>query len=117
MAYNEKIADRIRESLVSLPDVIEKQMFGGVCFMVNGKMCVGVIKENMMCRIDPAVADLVVEEPGCRPMDFQTRPMKGYVYVSEEAMRTKKEFERWINLCLDFNKVAKAAKPKKKKYD
>ena len=115
MAYSEKITDRIREALADLPDVEEKYMFGGVCFMVNGKMCVGVIKDEMMCRIDPKMEEIVFEKVGCRPMDFTTRPMKGYVYVSDEGMKTKNAFDYWINLCLEFNTVAKASKKKKKK--
>lgn len=116
MAFNEKIADRIREGLAELPNVVEKFMFGGVCFMVNGKMCIGVIKEDMMCRIDPVLEEGAIEKRGCRPMDFTGRPMKGYVYVSEEGLRTRANFDYWINLCLDFNTRAKAAKkPKNKK--
>ncbi|MES2680646.1 MAG: TfoX/Sxy family protein [Bacteroidota bacterium] len=115
MAYNSKIADRIRESLMDLPKVEEKIMFGGVCFMVNDKMCIGVVKEEMMCRIDPDVEAVALEKTGCRPMDFTGRPMKGYVYVSDEGMKTKKNFDYWINLCLDFNSKAKASKKKLKK--
>lgn len=115
MAFNEKIADRIREALMDLPKVEEKYMFGGVCFMVNGKMCIGVIKDDMMCRIDPVLEAEVVEKPGCRAMDFTGRPMKGYVYVSEEGVKNKKAFEYWVNLCLDFNSKAKASKKKKGK--
>lgn len=115
MAFNEKLADRIREALVNVPKVDEKFMFGGVCFMVNGKMCVGVVKDEMMCRIDPALDETVLEKNGCRPMDFNHKPMKGYVFVSDPAMKSKKDFEYWINLCLDFNDKAKAAPKKKKK--
>lgn len=115
MAYNEKIADRIRESLVSLPKVEEKIMFGGVCFMVDGKMCMGVVKEEMMCRIDPQKEEEALEKNGCRAMDFTGRPMKGYVYVSEEGMKTKKTFDYWISLCLEFNAKAKASVKRKKK--
>ena len=113
MSYNEKIADRIREAIVDQPNVEEKQMFGGVCFMVNDKMCIGVIKEDMMCRIGPDAEEVALEKIGCRPMDFTSRPMKGYVYVSDEGMRTKKAFEYWIDLCLKFNLEAKVAKKKK----
>jgi len=115
MAYNEKIADRIREALVDFPKVDEKKMFGGVCFMVNDKMCVGVIKEDLMCRIGHDKEEEAFGKVGCRPMDFTSRPMRGYVYVSEEGIRTKKSFDYWINLCLDFNFEAKAAKKPKKK--
>jgi TfoX/Sxy family transcriptional regulator of competence genes len=114
MAYNEKLADRIRETLVDVSNVFEKYMFGGVCFMVNDKMCVGVVKDEMMCRINPDMEGTVLEMHGCRPMDFTGKRMKGYVYVSEEGMKTKKALEYWVNLCLDFNAVAKAAKKKSK---
>jgi TfoX/Sxy family transcriptional regulator of competence genes len=110
MAYNEKLADRIREALVDVPKASEKFMFGGVCFMVDDKMCIGVVKDKMMCRIDPALDETVLEKPGCRLMDFTGRPMKGYIFVSDEGMKTKKAFEYWISLCLDFNFKAKKSK-------
>ena len=115
MAYDEKLADRIRETIAHLPKVEEKHMFGGVCFMVNGKMCVGVVKDDMMCRIDPAMDEVVMEKHGCRPMDFTGRPMKGYIFISDEGMKSKKDFEYWIGLALDFNKKAKAAPKRKSK--
>lgn len=114
MAYNEKLADRIRESLCEIPKVEEKQMMGGLTFMVNGKMCVGIIKDEMMCRIDPAIHETEIEKQGCRTMDFTKRPMKGYVMVDDTGMKTKKEFDYWINLCLEFNSKAKSSKKKKK---
>lgn len=110
MAYSEKLADRIRESLVNLPNVVEKEMFGGICFMVNAKMCIGVVKDEMMCRVNPNMDEIVLEMHGCRPMDFTGKRMKGYVYVSEEGIKTKKQFDYFIDLCLDFNTLAKAAK-------
>ena len=115
MAYNEKLANRIRERLADLPIIEEKEMMGGLTFMVNGKMCVGIIKDEMMCRIDPAIHDSQLEKTGCRTMDFTKRPMKGYVMINETAMKSKKDFDYWINLSLDFNKQAKASKKKKKK--
>lgn len=115
MAYNEKLANRIREQLAELPHVEEKKMMGGLTFMLNGKMCVGIFKDEMMCRIDPAMDETVLEMNGCRQMDFTNRPMKGYVLISDEGMKTKKLFEYWINLCLDFNSKAKASKKKLKK--
>ena len=115
MAFNEKLADRIRESLENVPNVNEKFMFGGVCFMVNDKMCVGVVKDEMMCRIDPILDETALEMNGCRRMDFTHKPMKGYVFISDEGMKTKKAFEYWISLCLEFNSKAKASKKKAKK--
>lgn len=115
MAFDEKLVDRIRETLVDLPKVEEKYMFGGVCFMVNGKMCVGVVKDEMMCRINPTMDEIVLEKTGCQQMDFTGKPMKGYVFISEEGMKTRKAFEYWVSLCLEFNSKAKASKKKSKK--
>jgi len=113
MAYDEKLADRIRERLVDLPVIEEKEMMGGLTFMVNHKMCVGIIKDEMMCRIDPDMHDKVVEMTGCRTMDFTKRPMRGYILVEDIGMKTQKEFEYWINLALEFNPKAKSSKKKK----
>jgi TfoX/Sxy family transcriptional regulator of competence genes len=115
MAYNEKLSDRIREALVAIPKVEEKYMFGGVCYMVNDKMCIGVVKEDMMCRIDPEKMEEALLKKGCRPMDFNHKPMKGFVFVNEEGMKSKKDFDYWIQLCLAFNKEAKKSKKAKKK--
>ncbi len=114
MAYSEKLSNRIREAMAGLPKVEEKYMFGGVCYMLNGKMCVGVVEDEMMCRIGADAYEGALERKGCREMIFTGKPIKGYVYVSDEGMKSKKDFEYWINLCIDFNKEAKAS-PKKKK--
>ena len=113
MAYNEKLANRIREALQDVHHVEEKEMMGGLTFMVNDKMCVGIIKDEMMCRIDPDLHETAVEKTGCRTMDFTKRPMKGYVMVDDTGMKTKNEFEHWISLCLEFNKKVKSSKKKK----
>jgi TfoX/Sxy family transcriptional regulator of competence genes len=114
MAYDENLADRIREKLADIPLIEEKAMMGGLTFMVNEKMCVGIIKDEMMCRIDPEIHDIVVEMTGCRTMDFTKRPMKGYVMIDEMGMRSQKEFDYWIGLALDYNKIAKSSKKRKK---
>ncbi len=113
MAYDEKLADRIRERLADLPVLEEKEMMGGLTFMVNDKMCVGIIKDEMMCRIDPELHNKVVEMRGCRTMDFTKRPMKGYILIEDIGMRTSEEFEYWISLALEFNPKAKSSKKKK----
>jgi len=115
MAYNEKLADRVREIIaVHHKRVTEKRMFGGLCFMVNDKMCVGVEKERLMVRLDPEKQEEVMEKEGARPMDFTGIVMKGYVFVDIEALNTKKKLEYWMNLALEYNKKAKASKKKKK---
>ena len=115
MAYNEKLADMTRE-LISLTHkkVEEKKMFGGLCFMVNDKMCLGVEQERLMVRLDPAIYDEVMEREGCRPMDFTGKVMKGFVFVDADALTTRKKLEYWIKLALEYNKIAKASKKKKK---
>lgn len=114
MAYNEKLADRTRE-LIALThaNVEEKRMFGGLCFMVNEKMCIGVEKERLMIRLDPAIYETVVNKVGVAPMDFTGRIMKGYVFVSVEELSTKSKLKYWIDLALEYNKIAKSSKKKK----
>lgn len=114
MAYNEKLADRLREALSHLPKVEEKKMFRGVTFMVNNKMCVCVSGEELMCRFDPALHDTVSEKNGFRTMLMKGREYKGFGYVTPDAIKSKKDFDFWINLCLEFNSKAKASKKIKK---
>ena len=115
MAYNEKLADRVREIIAATHDKVEeKKMFGGLCFMVNDKMCLGVEQERIMVRIDPAVYEEALEKDGCTPMDFTGKVMKGYVFVDAAVLNTNKRLDYWVQLALDFNKRAKASKKKKK---
>ncbi len=113
MAYDENLANRVREQLVNLQNIEEKEMMGGLVFMYNDKMCVGIIKDELMCRIDPEFHEAAVEKLGCRTMDFTKRPMKGYVLIEDVGMRTQKDLDYWIKLALDFNKKAKSSKKKK----
>ena len=113
MAYNEKLADRTREIIaITHKNVEEKRMFGGLCFMVNDKMCVGVEQNRMMVRLDPDKYDEVMEKGGCNPMDFTGKVMKGYVFVDADVLNTKKKLEYWVKLALEYNKIAKASKKK-----
>lgn len=115
MAYNEKLANQTRE-LIALTHkkVEEKKMFGGLCFMVNDKMCIGIEKERLMIRLDPAVYDEVMEKEGCTAMDFTGKVMKGYVFVHADAVTSRKKLQYWVNLALEYNKIAKPSKKKKK---
>ena len=115
MSYNEKLADRVREIIAETHDrVEEKKMFGGLCFMVNDKMCLGVEKERIMVRLDPEVYEQALEKEGCTPMDFTGKVMKGYVFVDAAVLNTTKRLDHWVQLALEFNKKAKASKKKKK---
>lgn len=114
MAYNEKLAERVREQIKTAGHKAEeKAMFGGLCFLVKGKMCLGVETERLMVRFNPAEADLVKQKEGFRPMDFTGRVMKGYAFVGLEYINTAKKLAYWVNLALAYNPVAKAS-PKKK---
>jgi TfoX/Sxy family transcriptional regulator of competence genes len=114
MAYNEKVADMVRELIAAEHEnVEEKKMFGGLCFMVNDKMCVGVEKERLMVRLDPAKYEEVMDKDGCTPMDFTGKVMKGFVYVDVAAIQTKKKLQYWLDLALEYNKTAKPSRKKK----
>ena len=114
MAYNEKLTNRIREALAHLRKVEEKKMFRGITFMVNEKMCISVGDNEIMCRIDPAIHEEVIQKKGCRTVVMKGREYKGYVYVNEDNIKAKKDLDYWVGLALDFNKRAKASKKRKK---
>lgn len=113
MAYSEKLANRVRERLATISNIEEKEMMGGLTFMYNDKMCVGIIKDELMCRIDPDIHETVISKKGCRTMDFTKRPMKGYIMVDESGLKTPKDLDYWISLALDFNKKAKPSRKRK----
>jgi TfoX/Sxy family transcriptional regulator of competence genes len=115
MAYNEKLADRVRELIAQNEVKIEeKKMFGGLCFMVNDKMCIGVESERLMVRIDPERYDEALSREGCAPMDFTGRVMKGFVFVDAESVRTAAKLGYWVNLAMEYNENAKPSKKRKR---
>ncbi|MBL7738342.1 MAG: TfoX/Sxy family protein [Chitinophagaceae bacterium] len=116
MGYSEKLAGRIREIIAEThKKVEEKKMFAGLCFMVNDKMCVGVHEDRIMVRLDPALYDEVIEKKGCEPMNFTGKVMRGFVFVDENVLKTKKQLDYWIQLGLAFNKFARSSKKPVKK--
>lgn len=113
MAYNEFLADRIRSAFRNKRVRFEeKKMMGGLCFLVNGKMCIGVEKEKLMARIGPDVYKQVLNKKGCREMDFTGRPMKGFVFIEPEGTDSDKDLEFWVNLSLDYNPKARSSRKK-----
>jgi TfoX/Sxy family transcriptional regulator of competence genes len=112
MAYNEELANRVRTYFVGKKHVEEKKMFGGVCFMLGDKMCVGVNKDHLMVRFDPEMQEKIMERRGARPMEFTKRVMRGYVFVDPETITTKRELDYWVNLAIEFNPKAKSSKTK-----
>jgi TfoX/Sxy family transcriptional regulator of competence genes len=114
MAYDIHLEDRVHQILKSKNVPFEsKKMMGGLTYMVNDKMCVGIIKENLMIRIDPEMQDDLLKKDACRMMDFTKRPMKGFLYIEPIAIDLDEELEYWINFALEYN--PKANKSKKRK--
>jgi hypothetical protein len=115
MAYDIKLADRIREYLVQFPEakIEEKKMFSGLAFMVNGKMCINASGDKLMCRFDPARQEEVVEKAGFQPMIMKGKELNGYCYVEPAGFRSAQDFAYWMKLCLDYNGRAKASKKSK----
>ncbi len=97
MAYNEELANRIR--LVLFPHtqyILEKKMMGGLTFMLHGNMCCGIVKDELMVRVIPSKYESVLNLPHCREMDFTGRPMKGFVFISQEGIRDEISLQFWI---------------------
>ena len=113
MPFSEQLAERVRNALARESSVEEKKMMGGLTFMVNGKMCVGVAKDDLMLRLGPEAYEGALEKKGCREMDFTGKPMRGFVFVGPEGLETKGELEYWLQLALDFNKEVKASRKRR----
>ncbi|MBT8229670.1 MAG: TfoX/Sxy family protein [Saprospiraceae bacterium] len=115
MAYDEFLADRIRnvfhEKNVTTE---EKKMMGGLGFMVDDKLCIGIYKEELMARVDPEEVPELLKINGARQMIHGSRPMKGYLNISAEGFDMDIDLEFWIRKCLEFNPRAKSSKKKKR---
>lgn len=103
MAYDEGVAERLRELFANHPGVTEKKMFGGLAFMYRGHMLVGIIGESLMARVGAAEHAAALKRPFVREMDFTGKPMKGYVYVDPAGFESDADFKRWVERCLSFN--------------
>jgi TfoX/Sxy family transcriptional regulator of competence genes len=114
MSYDERLAGRVRALLSTRDDVVEKKMFGGLCFMVHGAMCCGLTKSDFMVRVGAAQYHDALAQPHARPMDFTGRPLKGMVYVAPEGLRTDAALARWIRRGLEFVSGEGPAKPKRR---
>jgi TfoX/Sxy family transcriptional regulator of competence genes len=110
MSHDESLASRVRRMLSTRDDVVEKKMFGGLCFMVGGAMCCGLTKNDFMVRVGAENYDDALAQPHARPMDFTGRPLKGMVYVAPEGLRTDATLASWVRRGLAF--VAQGPKRK-----
>ena len=119
MSYDEKTAERVRRILSWRLDVVEKKMFGGLCFMVNGSMCCGLTSTAFMVRIGPDGYERALAQPHARPMDFTGRPMTGMVYVDPAGYKTDAALAKWVQRGVDFVsgrpvKKSASARPRKR---
>lgn len=114
MAYNDFLEDRINQVFNEKGVLFKaKRMMGGLCYMVDEKMCVGIIGNQLMCRINPDIYEEALKKKGCKEMNFTGRAMKGFIFVDETVIDKQGDLEYWIQLCLDFNPLAKNSKKKK----
>jgi TfoX/Sxy family transcriptional regulator of competence genes len=107
MSYDETLASRVRGILAATAgDVVERKMFGGLCFMVEGAMCCGVLGPDLIVRVGPAAHDDALGQPGTRAFDFTGRPSRGMVYVGPDAIRTDEAVESWVRKGLAYAAAA-----------
>lgn len=97
MAYDEGLAERIRERLGADPGIAEKRMFGGIAFLYQGNMAVGVTGHDLMVRVGPDATDAALARPGARIFDMTGRPMRGWVVVAGEAVAEDDALGAWID--------------------
>jgi len=102
MAYDLGLAQRIREALADRPGITERRMFGGLAFLVDGKMFVGVQESVLMARVGPERHHDALAVPHVREMDFTGRPMKGYVYVDPPALAEDRNLSHWVQWCVTY---------------
>ena len=115
MAYNEILSLRVEKLLLQLSvDFVEKKMFGGNAFMIKEKMCIGIVKNELMLHVLPEVYESLLEENHIRPMNFTGKIMKGFLYVEEEALENEEMLKRWIAYGLDFAEKGVVKSRKKK---
>ena len=113
MAYDEKLAERIRDVLSGRDDVSERKMFGGLCFMVSGHMCCGLTANELMIRVGKEAYDDALAQKHARPMDFTGRPLEGFVYVALEGFRTQAALAKWVGRGVTYVDGLPAKKPAK----
>lgn len=102
MAFDEALAERVREALVGRAEVSERKMFGGIAFMVGGNMAVGIVGDDLMVRLDPDDAERALAEPHVRPMDFTGRPAKNMVFVDSGGTATDEDLAAWVDAGADY---------------
>ena len=101
MAYDLKLAERIRSKLDEVP-FEEKKMFGGVGFLLNGNMACGVNQDNLIVRIDPEKQNTLLKKPHAKPFDLTGKPMKGWLVIEADGVKTNKQLGTWVKEGVEF---------------
>ncbi len=114
MSYDEKAAERVRKALSGRRGVSEKKMFGGIAFMLNGAMCCGILKDDLIVRVGKALDAKALAQPHVRPFDFTGKPMAGIVYVGPAGYRSGAALGKWIRWGEAAAATRKARKTAKK---
>ena len=115
MAYDEELAERIRAALGSVSAVTEIKMFGGLCYTVHGNMAVGVMKDDLMVRMDPGDGDAALSETGARLMDMRGKQMRGFLLVGPPGVKTARSLQRWVDRGVAYASSLPPKRPKAKK--
>jgi TfoX/Sxy family transcriptional regulator of competence genes len=102
MAYDEKLADRVRRAVARRERITEKKMFGGLAFLLGGRMCCGVLNDELVVRVGPARYKEALAQPHARRMDFTGKPLTGFVFVAPSGFRSKQALYRWIDRGVEF---------------
>lgn len=102
MAYDEGVAERLRQYFAGRGDVREMKMFGGIAYMVSGNMCCGVMGDSLMARVGPEQYEEALMQPHAKEMDFTHRPMKGFVVVEPEGFASDEDLAAWVGMCERF---------------
>lgn len=110
MAYSDALAKRVRRLIAHERQVTERQMFGGLAFMVRGHMCCGIQGERLMARVGPDLYEKALTWPHARPMDFTGKPLRGFLYVQPAGLKTTAQLRRWVRASLAY---VRAAPPKR----
>ena len=117
MAYDEKLAERVRKAVATRKGMTEKRMFGGLAFLLGGRMCCGILNDDLMVRVGPERYAAALARPHVRPMDFTGRPLSGFIYVGSPGVKAGAALAKWLREAAEYASSLPAGKvaPKKRK--
>jgi TfoX/Sxy family transcriptional regulator of competence genes len=105
MPVDQALAKKLRAALAKVPGVVEQPMFGGLAFLVQGKMCINVSRDGLMCRIDPSEHEKVIQRPGWSTVVMRNKPLQGYIRVNSQALAIGKTFQECVKMALAYNQT------------